>query len=140
MSKSIFSKFGTDANKETAGVWVEFFAGGDTIRVKIARAGGSNAAFTKLANELAKPYRRGNVNPADIPAAVENALNARLYATAVVLDWEGVCGNDEQPIPYTVETGIEVFKGAPVFLEFVMQEASNFKNFNIAAREDEVKN
>jgi hypothetical protein len=140
MTKSIFAQLETNDAKEAGGVWVDYYAGDLHIRVKIARSGGANEAFTRLSNQLLKPYRRGNVNPNDIPRRTQLDLNARVYAETVVLDWEGVYDDDEKPIPYTVETGIAVFKRVELFLDFVMQEAANYKNFAASSRDDEIKN
>jgi hypothetical protein len=52
-------------------------------------------------------------------------------ARTILLDWDGVLGEDDKPVAYTEELGFQLLSENPEFLEFVMDVAldnDNFKN------------
>jgi len=51
---SMYKMFETDPGLEKDGVWLDY----TTFRVKVARAGGANKEYEKLALEIFKPYKR----------------------------------------------------------------------------------
>lgn len=128
--------FGSNQEAERLGIWVEFH----NIRVKIARAGGSNAAFEALVERKTRSYRRAGVSLDSLPPNVQKAISREAYAEAIVLDWEGPSTKDGQPIKYTPEAGKEAFERYPDFFTFVVSMATDASNFRAAALENEAKN
>lgn len=139
MSRSITSAFATDKTKELQGIWVDYEGEETSVSVLIARAGGSNQAFQAASERLTRPHRRSGMDLDRLPLHIQNDIKARLYAETVVLDWKGVYLEDEE-VPFNRENVIKVFKLVPDFMNFIIQEATNFQNFRIAARDSEAKN
>ena len=57
---SLYKLFKTNENLETDGIWLEYgqTADGKPIRIKIARAGGHNVAFSKALEKATRPYKK----------------------------------------------------------------------------------
>src|SRR5262245_16463361 len=95
--------FMTDSSLERDGVI--FYASPDTW-VKLARAGGDNAKFTRIWEEKTRPYQAqitANVLSADIMARVI----AETFAEAVVLEWSGITVDGVVNAPCTKENVIK---------------------------------
>jgi hypothetical protein len=79
MTSSIFKMFGTDVAREKTGVWNDY---GD-IRFLVARAGGSNIAFSEAYKAKVRPFRhqidRGTLSKTD-----DDNIMAELYAETVI--------------------------------------------------------
>lgn len=109
-----------------AGAWFEFNPAGTPFRVKLARVGPNNQAFTKELEQRVRPYRQGvRDNNAVIPPDVERKINAELYAKHVVLDWDAEAVGE----PYSVDACVKAFLQAPDFLAWAMGAASNAESF-----------
>lgn len=83
MSKSLFSMFGTERDLEANGIVVDY----GPVRVRVARAGGSNQAFKKVFAQLSKPYRR-QIDNEQLSDEAGERLMAEVYARSVILGWE----------------------------------------------------
>jgi len=76
-------QFATDTDLETQGIIIDY---GD-VRVRIARAGGSNKRFTRILDQKTRPLRRA-IAAGSLDEERGRAILAQAYAEAVVLSWE----------------------------------------------------
>jgi hypothetical protein len=132
----VFEKFGTDKELESeTGITLVF---GDGCTVTIKRAGASNRKYAEVAKRVFKPYRTQiDADALDHDLAVK--LFARIYAEAVVTDWQGITFKGE-PMPYSAENVRKLFEAAPDFLARIKAEAENAANFRDAEREADAGN
>lgn len=132
----IYDKFKADENLETSGIVVDY---GDGQKIRIARAGGSNAAFRRSLERHMKPYRRMQENGV-LPEETARQILRKVYAEAVVLGWEGMTTLDGAPLEYSVENVIQLFTDLPDLFLDVQQMAQRLVNFKNEALETEAKN
>lgn len=133
--------FGTDSGAESAGVWFDYDLGDGSppVRVKVARAGGSNEKMSRVADAKWKPYRRQLALDALDPKT-EKRITAEIYAESVILDWENVEGDDGKPLPFTKENVVEALLALPDFFAEVVRQSSRIANFRALDREEDAKN
>ena len=141
---SLYSTFTSDKTLETEGVAVNF---GD-FEVVLARAGGANHNFAKVANAKIKPYRR-MMDAGSIPPELDTKLTAEIYGTAVVLGWrtkvdgefvEGVEGPDGELLPPTRGNIIQTLTDLPDLLSEIVAQAQDLALFKAEDREDDLGN
>lgn len=132
-----YARFSTNQDLETEGVLVNY----GEFRVKLARAGGSNTKYNKLADKKARAQRRmGSVN-----LAVLKAISVELLVEACVLNWEvKIDGNWQQGlidpetldlVPFSKDNVAKVLDQLPDLAAALVDEASNLELF----LQDEVK-
>jgi len=80
---SLSKHFKTDESLEKAGIEIDY----DSVKVRIARAGGANRRYAKRLEALMKPYRRA-IDNGTIPDEVSQKIVRTVFAETVVLDWE----------------------------------------------------
>lgn len=141
---SLYSTFTSDKELETKGVAIDF---GD-FEVVLARAGGANHNFAKVANAKIKPYRR-MMEAGSIPPELDNKLTAEIYGTAVVLGWrtkvdgefvEGIEGPDGEIIPPTRGAIIKTLTDLPDLLAEIVKTAQDLSLFKAEEREEDLGN
>lgn len=133
---SLAKVFAMDESKERDGIVIQYGA----IRVRLARAGGANARFQKVVEEVTRPYRR-MIEVGMLDREQDKALSREIFAKAVVLEWSGVTADDgTTEVPFTVDTAITCFERYPEFFNFVVSEAQRMANYRQAALEGEAKN
>lgn len=103
----IYGMFKTDRNVEREGILVNY--GG--VRFRVARAGGANAKFKNVFQELSKPYRR-QIDTETLDDETAERIGREVYARTVILGWE-TRKTDENGDPVKVD-GKEVWE--PVFV------------------------
>lgn len=142
---SMYKQFGTDKELEKKGITLDY----GTFRITAARAGSSNSKFVRTHEFLTKPVRR-LIEQEILPVEKEREINRRLYAKAVVLNWEvqdekgkwkqGIEGPDGSILPYTEENVINAFADLPdLFTDFQIQ-TNKMQLFRIADRKADAKN
>jgi hypothetical protein len=112
---SLFKQFKTDPELERAGVWLEYGFNERTekpIRLLCARAGGANTNFQKKLEAAMKPYRR-QVQTETMDNKVAERILKKVYADAIVLGWEEVDDENDQPMPFTAENCVKLFEALP---------------------------
>jgi len=130
-----YSVFLTDKALEKEGIILDY---GD-FKIKIARAGGSNAAFQKALVSKIRPFKR-QIEAGAIPDGVAEKLFLEVYAEAVVLDWEGVTDEHGNPLPYSKENAVKLFSDLPDLFRDVQNQAAAISNFRAEVTEDTIKN
>jgi hypothetical protein len=92
----IYKRYSTEKSMEEAGAWVDF---GDGIRVRVRSD--QSMQVRNLRNKLMLKFRHALMR-SGMPPAIEDQVNIEL-CTAVVVAWDGITDENEQPIPYSVE-------------------------------------
>lgn len=127
---SLYSMFKTDGNLEKNGVILEFGTNqkGLPIGIRIARAGGGNSAFTKRIEVLVKPYRRAIQNETIDTETLER-LYRQAYAETVVLGWENVDDENNEPLEFTKENCIKLFEELPELFKEIQEQSQKVAIF-----------
>ena len=133
---SLYDLYATDPDMETGGIILEY---GEGVRVKIARAGGANASFAKTLERLSRPYRK-RLDTGTLDDETASNLFTRVFAEAVVLDWEGVTDREGNELPYNADNCVAVFKDLPDFFADVRDAATTVSNYRAEEIEEDVKN
>jgi hypothetical protein len=129
--KAVAADFAKDTDKENKGTWATY----KSRQYLIARAHRNNTGFAKTVEAQMRPYRR-LIDAGNMEAMKDKAAEVMqaIYAASVLLAIKDVDGSD---IPYTAADGVELYKLAPDFSDFVFKFANQEDNF---ALETEAKN
>lgn len=138
---SLYKQFKTDPNYESQGITLEYgnTPNGKPIRIKIARAGGSNSKFLKVLEIKSKPYRRQLQNETIDPKIADNIL-MEVFAETVVLGWENVEEENGTPMPFTKENCLRLFRDLPDLFADIREQASRAALFKAEIKELSTKN
>ena len=127
--------FKTDRNKETKGIVLDY---GD-VKITIARAGGSNKSFAKEMEKLTKPFRR-QIQNGTLPDKTADIILKKAYAKHIILDWDGVVDDKDNPIPCTEENIIRLFDDLPDFFNDIQEQSRSASLFRDEEIEESAKN
>lgn len=122
--------FGTDADLETEGVWVEI---GDGARVRVARQG--TAAHQKALERLRAPYRTILLSGRPLPPKVAEEITVKAMSECILLGWDGFT-EDGAPLPYSRETADLLLSGVKDFRNVVAFLSSEGETFRRQAIKD----
>lgn len=138
---SLYKQYATDTNLEKTGIELQYGenANGDEIIIRVARAGGSNTAYTKRMEALVKPYRR-QIQAETIDNKVLEKLVMQAFAETVVLGWENVEDRDGNPMEFNVANVIQLFTDLPDLFKDVQEQAQKAVLFREDILEVESKN
>lgn len=114
------------------GVWKDFSG----ARLLIGRAG--NVDFLKAQDSFERPYKK-KIDKGTLSIAIKRDINLKALARAILLDWEGVVGEDGKPVPYSEELGATALADDPDLLEFVTDVALDNENFAVETVESIAK-
>lgn len=151
-------KFATNKAAETQGIlYEEIDSEGPLFQVRLARIGGGNKKLKERLSELNKPYRR--MKQEDIPAATIEKIYMQAICETVILPhtWQTYVNGTEpgdpgkyvdgiedpstgELLPATSENYIKVLGQLKELLDRLIEEATNFSNYRLAALETEAKN
>lgn len=152
----LYSQFETDRELERAGVCLEYF--GHT-RIMVARAGGHNHRYQKIATAKTAPYRRA-IDTETLPDEHANRLMHEIYAAAVVTDWQslvdtdkkdkdgvtvqawkkGIFGRDGELLPVNEANIINAFEDLPDLFKDVRKMAESMNAYRRDVLEESAKN
>ena len=136
MSKSIYDKFATDKKAEQEGITLDY---GDGLKIKIARAGGSNVKYEKLVQARLKKYeRQRQLDLLEIDTL--RPILREVYAEAVVLGWEGVTDREGNPLPFNKANAVKLFEDLPDLFEDIVVQAQKAALFRQHILEAEAGN
>lgn len=138
---SLYKTFKTDESIEQAGVILEYgkTADGRPIRIRVARAGGSNLKFAKLLEKKTKPFRR-QIQNETLDNALGDELLIQVFAEAVVLGWENVQDENGNDLPFTKENCIKVLTDLPDLFADIREQSSKAVLFRADLKEIAAKN
>jgi hypothetical protein len=144
---SAYKLFNVNQQAEQAGVLMNY---GD-FRLRIARAGGSNAKFRRLLTAKLKPYRHQLDNDT-MDDNVSEQLLKEAYAEVVILGWESRVVKDgvetwepwlDTPhgkLKYSADNCIKVLNDLPELFRDIQSMASKVATFRADEEEEAVKN
>ena len=136
---SIYDYFDTDSAKETKGIEVDY---GESGIFTLARAGGSNKAFTKKVELLMRPYRRfmrgGDISK--VPEGVLEEVMQKAFIEHILLGWEGVSNKEGNALEYSTTAAEKLFKDLPELLADLQTVASDHTAYLQAEIETDSKN
>lgn len=123
---SLYKQFKTDEALETDGIWIEYGTteAGQPIRIKIARAGGRNTAFSKALERTTRPYRKA-IQTGMLDNKTADNLYKDVFAETVVLDWINVEGPDGQLLEFKKENVVKLFNDLPDLFNDLREQAAN---------------
>jgi len=133
---NLYTAFATNKDVEQDGVIVKY---GDGISFRIARAGGSNSAFSKRYEVLMRPYRR-LVQAGQMDTEVQADIMRQLYAETVVRSWEGVTDRDGNALQFSVDNCKKVFADLPDLFDDIVSHSMNASLYREELREADAKN
>jgi len=133
---SIYDYFKTSESLERSGIWIDYGPAGSIL---IARAGGKNQKF----NQVLQRENRQNKFKIDNDLMGEEEgreLLARVFAEAVVLDWENVRDEHGREMGCTRENILKLFRDLPDLFNDLQSQAQKVANFREKELEDAAKN
>lgn len=142
--KSILHKnFGTDKNLEIHGITLEYHDGDDVdanpVRIRIARAGGSNVAFDKELEKRTRHMRRqlaaGSVSVTEV-----QRVSREVYASVVLLGWENVTDADGKPLEFNYDNALKLLTELPDLMADIQEQAGKAQLFRGLQAEEDAKN
>jgi hypothetical protein len=133
---NLYAAFETSKTVEKEGVYIKY---GEKTKIRIARAGGSNTAFSLRYEVLMRPYRRlAQTNHMD--KEVQAEIMRQLYAETVVRGWEGVNDRAGNELIFSVANCIQLFTDLPDLFDDVVNHSLNSALFREEIREEDAKN
>ena len=138
---SLYKLFKTNENLETDGIWLEYgqTEKGEPVRIKIARAGGNNSAFSKALEKATRPYRKA-IQTGMLDNKTADKLYKDVFADTVVLDWINVEGPDGKPMEFKRENVLKLFEDLPDLFADLREQANNVALFREEVREVDLGN
>lgn len=137
----LYSQFKTDENTEKKGIILEYGLNSkdEPIQIRIARAGGGNTAFNKLMEAKVKPFRRQIQNETIDNKQVEQIMR-EVYADTIVLGWDGVEDENNDPLEFTRENAIKLFTDLPDLFRDIQEQSQRSALFRSTILETDRKN
>ncbi len=142
LNNRINGQLGREEELETKGVWRQY----GSLRVLLARAGGSNEKYNKALAKYAQELQ-GILDFSLLPEGKALGIFQKVYAETVVLDWEDidtetkeVLDENGNPVECTAENVLEVFKQYPELWTMIRRDAENFSTFKKRQTEELIKN
>ena len=126
---SIYKRFKTDADLEAkSGIELDY---GDGVKIRVLRAGGSNLAFQKALREaLIKHGRRLSAMSDD--ESVRGM--AEIYADTVIVGWEGISDENDEPLPFSKANVVKVLTELPELFRDIQSAAQSVDLFRAERR------
>ena len=138
---SLYKSSQTDPEKEKNGVQLEYGLNSkkEPISFLVAREGGRNVQYQKVAEHIFKPYRRQIQHNQIDPEVLEDLL-AQVYAKAVVKGWSGVEDRENNELPFTQENVIKLLTDLPVVFDAIKEVARDYNQYLLEQQEADAKN
>lgn len=148
--KNVYELFGTQADMEVDGVWIDYAA----FRVRLSRSGGRNTVYNKT---LTKEYSKfKNIDAKVLGDDVAREVLIKVFVKSVIKAWEVATENgewksgvhvmqrDKEGNPtgeiklekFTPENVIKVLTDLPDLFKDLMDQASTLSNFQSQAEEN----
>jgi hypothetical protein len=138
---NLYQQFKTNEGIEKSGLLLNYGENskGAPINIRVARAGGANRKFEKVADIKLKPYRRQIQQGLISNAAVEKLL-VEIYAESVVIGWENVEDADGNPMAFSVENCVKLLTDLPDLFKDIQDQAQRGAIFRDDIAEADIKN
>ena len=138
---SLYKSSQTNPEKEKNGAPLEYGVNSkkEPITFMIAREGGRNIQYQKIAEHIFKPYRR-QIQHNQIDPEVLDSLLAQVYAKAVVKSWSGVEDEHDNPLPFSEANVLKLLTDLPVVFDAIKEFARDYNQYLLESLEEEAKN
>jgi len=133
---SLYKKFATDPSVESDGVVLDY---GDGCRIRVRRAGGANKEYIKALEKFSRSHRF-QIQSNRISFDESRRILVEIYASTIVLGWEGVTDKDGKDLPFSRENCIQLFQDLPDLFQDVQDQAGNAAIFRASIDEVDAKN
>ncbi len=136
---SIWDLYETDMNKEVEGFW---YSVNKKVSVKLARAGGSNLAFTKAMEEKTREHRkRGGALEGDrMDIELATDIMKQAFAETIILDWKGFTNKKGKTVSYTAKVAYDTMVALPDLFNELRDAAGEAANYRSEDIQDDVGN
>lgn len=125
VTASLYDLFETSGDAEVAGVWCTI----GPARFKLARAGGANENFAKIATKRLKPFQSSLES---LPRKTADDLALGIFVDTVLLGWEGVTDRTGAVVPYSAEAAKKLLTDLPNLFAALRAESEKMSNFSQA--------
>ena len=138
---SLYKSSQTDVNKERNGVPLHYGMNskGEDIVFTVAREGGRNVQYQKVAEHIFKPYRRQIQHNQIDPEVLEDLL-AQVYSKCVVKGWHGVEDEHDEPLEFNEANVKKLLIDLPVVFDAIKEVARDYNQFLLESLDAEAKN
>lgn len=139
---SLYKQFKTDENCEKNGIWLEYSHSDDNgkpVRIKIARAGGSNIKYLKTLEMKSKPYRRQLQNDT-LDITVADEMLKEVYADSVILGWENVTDDKGVELPFNRINCLKLLSDLPDLFADIREQSTRAALFRADLNGVTIKN
>ncbi len=145
---SLIKRYQTDPELEKNGTLVEYGPNEDLPKVngkhpiitfKIARAGGANDAYNKRLEALLKKHRR-QIQTDTIDVQTLKDLNRQVFFDTVLLGWENVTIEGNEPVAFTRDNAIKLFELVPDVYDDLQELANKGAAFRKSLQEVDAGN
>jgi hypothetical protein len=140
-----FNSYGYDKELAENGKRIELGENDDGTMAFLVICRYGTTKFFKRFNELTKPYGKEAASfgkfsqDSSISEDKQADIMRRLVAETVLIDWGGMT-DEGQPLEYSVENAMMIFKKHESFLTDVIQQAQDDANFRAATMDAELGN
>ena len=131
----LFEAYSTDKKVESEGVWVPFPH--VDVKVRLARAGGSNKQWEIARERALRPLRRRYKEEGIPDSEVVSAL-IEPFCTLILKDWEGV-KKEGKPVQCSQANKLALCKQLPDFFAEMLGEAGRLDNYRVVEDEADAK-
>jgi hypothetical protein len=121
-------KLKVDKEMANDGVWIDY---NTVFRVKVAKIGCRK--YKSFLAEAQKPHTR-QITRGTMDQDLMEQITRKALAHAILIDWEGLLGEDGELLPYTEDNAYEVLTECEDFCDEIIALAKDQDNF----RKDEV--
>jgi hypothetical protein len=124
---SAYAQFESDGSLETEGAWIEL----GTMSFKLARAGGDNEDFAKVASKRFKPFQAAIASDS-MPKQLANDLVIGVFVDTLIKDWKDVYDRDGTALDFSKENAKRLLTELPNLFMALQAEATKMANFKRA--------
>jgi hypothetical protein len=137
---SLYKTFKTNHEKEENGIDIEYGTNSKNapIKFRVARASRSNIHYQTVLELVTRPYRR-MINGDKLDKRVENKLNITIFVKSILLGWEGVEDENNEPLTFNQENATKLFTDLPDLFAELQQAAADANNFKDDEERKEVE-
>ncbi len=136
---SIYELYETDLAMEVEGFWHTVTK---KIKVKMARAGGANLAFTSTLEKKTRDHRKrgGALEGEKVDVELVTELMKEAFAETIILDWKGITNKEGKTVAFSVAAAKKLLSDLPDLYSELRDAAGTAANFRIEGIKDDVGN
>jgi len=138
---SLYKQFKTDKKLETEGVILEYGLNSkkQPMRIRVARAGGANVAFSKALERATRPHRKA-LQSGTMDNKLADSIYKDVFAETVLLGWEGIEDENGEAMAFNKDNVVKLFTDLPDLFADVREQAQGIAIFREEVREDDLGN